>query len=424
MTPPTSPLSNLDPAASCRIAQNWLASRSAELTATLTDWANCNTGSENQPGILHLAEIIKAYASFLPVRPQVLHAPSTGQICALLWQYSPRDSSLPRVLFSGHIDTVFGPTHPFQTCYLSPDGKRLHGPGVADMKGGLVILFAALEAFLRSDLKDELAWEVLLTFDEEVGSDQNTAHLIAAAQRNDLGIVFESSPNHSELIRNRMGTGKVEIHCQGQAAHAGRNFHDGRNAILALGQYLAQVADLNTTLPGCIVNVGAMTGGGPINVVPDQADAALNVRAISPEIQDLLMAQLHESAKITAHATGCLLTVTGGFTRPPKVADQATEQLLSAWCRVGRTLGVDIHSRDTGGASDGNILQAAGLPNIDNLGAVGTHLHSGAEFTQLSSLVERAQLNVCFLIHLASRQLDANGAPLLPFLRTPRKETV
>lgn len=388
----------------CEVARAAIAERGPQLTQTLEAWANCNSGSDNRDGILQMSELVRDHAGFLPGSAITLVSPLDQQPCALQWQYSPHDD-VPRVLLNGHLDTVFPADHPFQTCRLSePD--RIHGPGVADMKGGLVIMFAALQAFMDSEFSDRLAWEVLVTFDEEVGSSHNREHLESAARRHDLGIVFESSPEVDELIRNRMGTGKIEITCHGQAAHAGRNFGDGKNAILALTQYLARIHELNNRIPGSIVNIGAVSGGGPINVVPDHATAAANVRAVDLTAQTEVMQALHDIATTVSEETGCRLEITGGFTRPPKVADDATLRLLEAWKTVGLSMGLDIHWRDTGGASDGNTLQAAGLPVIDNLGAVGTHLHSDKEFAECGSLVTRAQLTATFLIQLASSRLD------------------
>ena len=387
---------------------------------TLRDWADCNTGSDNRAGLEKLAAQITDHASFLPTSPTTLLDPTDRRPCALLWRYTP-GPDLPSILFNGHLDTVFAADHPFQTCRIDAQGDRIHGPGVADMKGGLVILFATLRAFLQSELRDQIAWEILLTFDEETGSAQNVGHLQAAAARHDFGITFESSPHPTELIRNRMGTGRVEITCQGQAAHAGRNFSTGRNAILALGRYLHRIDLINTDLTGSIVNIGSIAGGGPVNVVPDFASAAVNVRATTPSIQTDLMARLHEIARQTTTETGCAIVLRGGFTRPPKVADAATDHLLAAWRQVGASIGLKISWRDTGGASDGNILQAAGLPNIDNLGAVGSHLHSDAEYAEISSLVARTQLNTCFLLNLAGGQLDRAEGRFIDLMRGQRK---
>ncbi len=402
----------------CEDARVYLAGRSTEMIETLRTWADQNSGSDNVAGIERMAELVKEHALFLPGKFSPLTAPDSDTTCALRWEHMPRPG-LPRVLLNGHLDTVFPADHPFQRCHIDDHG-RIHGPGVADMKGGLVILFEALRAFLRSGLHDRLAWEVLVTFDEEVGSPTNFDHLKAAAQRNDVGLAFESSPHVDELIRNRMGTGVIDITCRGKAAHAGRNFADGRNAILALGNYLQHINKLNTSIPGGIVNVGAITGGGPVNVVPDSASASVNLRAIDPATQDEMMHELRAIASRISSETECTIDLSGGFTRPPKVAGPATEKLLRAVKRVGHTLDLDISWRDTGGASDGNILQHAGLPTIDNLGAVGTHLHSDAEFAECARFVPRAQLTACFLINLAAGRLDENGIAFVDQLGDPR----
>jgi len=420
--PPVNSPAATHPHPVCAEVNASIAARQDELVETLHQWANLNTGSANEMGLGAFADVLRDYTDFLPSDSTTISHGNPPKPCGLSWSCNDGEAEmgLPRVLLNGHLDTVFGADHPFQSCVLDRERGRIHGPGVADMKGGLVILFAALRAFLETDLSDRIDWEVLLTFDEEVGSARNQHHLEQAAARHDLGITFESSPHAAELIRNRLGTGRIDVTCRGRAAHSGRNFADGRNAVLALSTYLLRINELNTSLPGAIINAASISSDGPVNVVPDLATAAINVRAPDAETQANLMQQLHRLADAVAAETACTLELVGGFTRPAKVADQATETLLQAWRQVGKPLGLDIHWRDTGGASDGNILQHAGLPNVDNLGAVGTHLHSEAEFAECASLVTRAQLVANFLVLLASGELDDGDGPLVDKLRQRR----
>ena len=192
--------------------------------------------------------------------------------------------------------------------------------------------------------------------------------------------------------------------------------------IVALAEFVSRINALNTALTGVLINVAQFAGGGPVNVVPDRATAALNVRAPDEATQAALTRRLHEIATEVARSSGCAIDVTGGFTRPPKVADPATEILLHTWRAVARPLGLELHWRDTGGASDGNILQAAGLPIVDNLGAVGDHLHSDQEYAECDSLVSRAQLTATFLTMLASGGLDENGERFIDRIRRQRNQ--
>jgi glutamate carboxypeptidase len=404
----------------CARVRAAVAAEAEQLTQTLVAWADINTGSENLAGLEQLAGVIQLYAEFLPVESEWLVDHVNGARCGLRWRMTG-DGSGPSVLLNGHLDTVYGLEHPFQRCTVQLEQDRLHGPGVADMKGGLLILFAAVKAWLNSGLADQLSWEILLTFDEEVGSFQNTVHLQEAARRHDLGITFESSLPDGSLVRNRMGTGLVSVRAQGRAAHAGRDFAAGRNAITALSRFVDQAQALNGTVPDVIINTGRISGGGPTNVVPDFAEALINVRACTPGGEVAVMDGLRAIAAAVSRESGCKLEVDGGFTRPAKVANPAVELLMETWQQCGAAMGMELDWRDTGGASDGNTLQAAGLPIVDNLGAVGDLIHNPGEYVRLSSLVERAQLVAGFLVNLAGGRFDVGDQSFVNRLRAEKR---
>ncbi len=177
-----------------------------------------------------------------------------------------------RILLGGHYDTVYGADHPFQRCTLL-DAQTLRGPGVADMKGGLVVMLAALQAFEAAPESHRIGWEVLLGPDEEIGSSARAPRRGVAAARNHVGLVFEPARANGDLVSSRKGTGTFVVTCRGRAAHAGRDPAAGRNAILALAEFLPQADTLNRELPGVMLNVGNIRGGGAVNIVPDWAEA-------------------------------------------------------------------------------------------------------------------------------------------------------
>lgn len=389
----------------CPKARNAIASRQSELEDQLLALANINSGSHNPAGLEQVAAaILSGMGAFVDVPPKFVRDPDSGELIALQWKQHVSDG--PRVLLNGHLDTVYSPESPFQSCVYSEDRRRITGPGVTDMKGGLVILFTALRAFLESELAHQLSWEVLLTCDEEIGSFKSRTLLEESARTNDIGIVFESSLPDGSLIRNRMGTGLIVAESKGQAAHSGRDFAKGRNAVVALSRFLVEAHELNDSIAGGIINVAKVQGGGPANVVPDQAKAELNVRAKDADAELQILESLHSAAETIGSQTGCELALTGGFTRPPKTCDASLEQLMQAWEVTANAMGQQLTWKDTGGASDGNILQAAGLPNIDNLGASGNFIHSEKEYIECDSLVHRAQLVASFLINLAAGKLS------------------
>lgn len=391
--------------AACQRARADIAARRPELEEQLLTLAKINSGSYNPDGLERVAKaLVESVSRLLPSPPEFIRHPETSELLALRWQQSHPDT--PHVLLNGHLDTVHGPESSFQNCTYSEDRQTINGPGVTDMKGGLVILFAALQAFLKSELSQKLSWEILISFDEEIGSAKSRQLLENAARSNDIGIVFESSLPDGSLIRNRMGTGLITIEARGQASHSGRDFAKGKNAIVALSRLLNIVHDLNETIQGAIINIAKTEGGGPANVVPDRARADINVRASDVVAEQQVVSEIKSAAETISAETGCQITVSGGFTRPPKTSGPQTERLMQAWQQTANAFGEELKFKDTGGASDGNILQAAGLPNIDNLGARGNHIHSDKEYIECESLVTRSQLVASFLINLAAGKIS------------------
>jgi glutamate carboxypeptidase len=188
---------------------------------------------------------------------------------------------------------------------------------------------------------------------------------------------------------------------RGRAAHVGRDFAAGRNAVVAAARLVAAFDRLNGAREGVIVNVGRIAGGGALNVVPDLAIVALNVRCDGAEDQAALE---REIASIVAgeHRDGLEVELHGRFTAPPKPLDEPTTALLQAIAECGGELGVKISWRATGGVSDGNRLAAAGVTTVDTLGPCGGDIHSPGEYLILDSLVERARLATLVLLRLAA----------------------
>jgi glutamate carboxypeptidase len=368
----------------------------------LISWANINSGSDHPAGLERMRAALRAEFSKLPnVTLEDVALPET-EAKALLVRCRPQAAT--QILFSGHYDTVYSATHPFQQCTLL-DADTLRGPGVADMKGGIVVMLATLQAFESDPVAKNLGWEILLTPDEETGS-AGTAELLAqVAPRHQLALVFEPARANGDLVKSRKGTGIFTLTVHGRAAHAGRDPAAGRNAILALAEYLPKVDALNRELPGIMLNVGSVRGGGTVNIVPDLASAEVNIRITRTADESLVLARLRELAAPLNAREGYRLEITGRFNRPPKEVTPTEEILFAAWQACGRELGVRFDWQHVGGGSDGNLLSAVGLPNLDGLGPVGDHLHSPEEFVYLPSLVERAQIAGRFLGRVAAGEI-------------------
>ena len=312
-----------------------------------------------------------------------------------------------RILCSGHYDTVFSADHPFQTATLIADGHRLNGPGVADMKGGIVVMLAALAAFESTAEADLLGWTVLLTPDEETGSAASADVIAAAAKSHHLGLVFEPSRESGAMVRSRSATAIFTAELAGRSAHAGRNPEEGRNAVTALAEFCLAVAKLPAAIPHTLVNVGNFYGGGTVNIVPDHAAAAINARGSTATAVTALTDQIHALATELNARDGYQLTLSGGFNRDPLQSTPLTERLFANLSQCAVDLGQPALAwAHVSGGSDGNLLHAAGLPVLDGLGPIGGGLHSDREYIELPSLAPRAQLAATFLQRLATGQIS------------------
>ncbi len=380
-----------------------LAQQRHALRDQLIRWAHINSGSRNYAGLALMRTALADAFAVLP-EVEVQHLPLPGSE-ALALSVRCRPQAPHQVMLSGHYDTVFDSSHPFQECTLL-DEITLRGPGVVDMKGGIVVMLAALKAFESCPEKRTVGWEVLLTPDEEIGSEASAALIQETARRYHFGLVFEPARASGDLVRSRKGSGNFRISSFGRSAHAGQVPNPGRNAIAALAEFLVGAHAIPSEIPTVLLNIGHIQGGGPVNVVPEFACADLNIRTSLNSDGPAVLARLHALAAPINERDGHRLTVEGKFDCPPKECGPVEESIYQHWQQLAQELGLAPFSWvHTGGASDGNLLSAAGLPNLDGVGPVGGNLHTADEYCHLPSLVERAQLATGFLHRLAAGKL-------------------
>lgn len=372
-------------------------------------WAAINSGSDNLAGLAMMAQELAQACAVLPGAVELFDpAPATRIDAAGREQIlshgqnilvTVRPKAPVQLLLTGHMDTVFSADHPFQSCQWLEPGV-LNGPGVADMKGGIAVMLAALTAFETAPGKERLGYQVVINSDEEVGS-LGSAPLLARAAAGKLA-AFTYEPAalpDGTLAGARPGSGNFSFIVRGQSAHAGRNPQDGRNAVLAAADLALRLSAL--ARPGLLVNCAKIEGGGPNNVVPDHAVLRVNIRPATPDDQRFAEEALERLTREIAAAHDLHLHRHGGFGRPPKPVDAAGQRLLELVQRCGRLLGQDISWKDTGGVCDGNNIAACGVPVVDTMGVRGGAIHSAQEFLMADSLGERAALSALLLCHLA-----------------------
>jgi glutamate carboxypeptidase len=306
----------------------------------------------------------------------------------------------PRVVLIGHMDTVFDAgtvaERPFRV-----DNGIAHGPGVTDMKSGLLAGLYAVKAVLGE--LGGLPFE-RLTFvanpDEEVGSPSSTPHIRAAAADADACLVLECARANGDIVSARKGILDARIVVHGRAAHAGVEPEKGRNAILEAARIVRQLHELNGRWPDVTVNVGKISGGTRPNVVPDRCEIEVDVRATTGEGLDAVEAALREIAAATeVPDTTAELEVMAGWRPMEKLARSG--RLVEHAQSVARRLGFEIKDTSTGGASDANSTSGMGVPSLDGLGPIGGSDHSPAEYLELDSVVPRTALLAGLLLAIA-----------------------
>ncbi|MDB5051323.1 MAG: acetylornithine deacetylase [Fibrobacteres bacterium] len=396
-----------------------LSAQSAAMTDLVADWVKVRSGSYDTAGLARMAAKLKtSFAALggtceeLPLPPQAAIDPQ-GSSCFLplgqALRFRKRPDAPLQVFLGIHYDVVYG--GPAGVSDVAADAAIrleagvLHASGAADAKGGLVILLKALEAFEASPFSAGVGWEVLLNPDEELGSPGSLPLLKEAAGRNHLGLLFEPCLPDGNLVGARKGSGNFTAVVRGRAAHAGRDPHLGRNAIHAMAELIVELDRFGRERPGLNVNVGRVEGGGALNRVPDLAIARFNLRAGGAADQAAAEDFLRGLAAGFASREGYSLELHGYFTSPPKPLEGGTLDLLKAVAECGGRLGMDLRWQASGGVSDGNKLAAAGLPNVDTLGARGDNIHSPKEWLALDSLPERARLTALLLMRLGSGEL-------------------
>ena len=372
-------------------------------------WSAINSGSRNLTGLATMTGLLADAFSALP-GPITLEAPAP--VDAILpdgrrvdldhgrnLHLRVRPDAPVQLLLTGHMDTVFAADHAFQTTrFLDP--TRLNGPGVADMKGGIAIMLAALLAIEGDPVRDRIGYEVVLNADEEVGSLASAPLIARAAQGKIAALTYEPALADGTLAGARPGSGNFSAIVTGRSAHAGRNPEDGRNALVAAADLALRLS--KAAGPRLSVNPAKIDGGGPNNVVPDHAVLRVNMRPATPDDAVRARSFLDAAVAMVAASHDVSIHVHGGFGRPPKPLDPAAERLFALVRDCGSELGLAIGWSPTGGVCDGNNIAACGVPVVDTMGGRGSAIHSDEEFLLTDSLPERARLSALVLHRLAT----------------------
>jgi glutamate carboxypeptidase len=351
----------------------------------------CESSSYDKPGVDHCARLLAAeWARRVgAARVKLLRQRERGDHVRAEWRPMRGAKAAGQILVVGHMDTVYEKgtlaRMPFRVT-----GGRAFGPGVFDMKGGLVIALGAVDALRACGIAPSKRVVFLWTSDEEIGSGTSRRIIEQEARRSDAVLVLEPSAGRAGKLKTaRKGVGDYELRVTGRAAHAGLNPAAGVNAVHELALQIARVIEFNDPRRGTTVNVDIVQGGTRSNVIADQARAVVDIRCARIGDARQLAAKFRALRPILR---GAKLEVSGGMDRPPMERSAGVVALFRAAQRLGRQMGVELGETMVGGGSDGNFTAALGVPTLDGLGGVGEGAHARHENIVLDRLPGRAAL--------------------------------
>ncbi len=367
----------------------WLAARRAELVDLLRELVARNSFTQNAEGVAAVASIVEVRLRQAGLATETI---ASGRFGPHLAFRGPAKGA--PVFLVGHTDTVF-PPGTFETFRV--EGDVAYGPGTFDMKGGLVVLIAALEAAARAGLLARVPLAGMLVADEEVGSPESQPLLAARAKGAACALVLESGRPGDLVVTRRKGVAGVRATAHGVAAHAGNDPEKGRSAIWSLARFVDRAHGITDLARGLSVNAGTFHGGTSKNTVAAEALCDVDLRFETPDDGARLEAALAEAARAAA-IPGTRIELARTAWRDPLVRTEASAALAREYGRCAAESGLATGEAPlAGGGSDACTTGAAGIPSIDALGPRGRAFHTPDEQVELASLVPKAQALLRFL---------------------------
>jgi glutamate carboxypeptidase len=362
-----------------------------QMVALLGNLVKIDSGTYTKEGLNQMAELIGRRLKDLGFQVQRLPQADLGDHL-LARKEGP---SAKKLFCIGHMDTVF-PENEAQRRPFRIEGEKAFGPGVIDMKGGLVVLLFALQALREQqpDLYKKIQMTLLFNSDEEIISPSSTPIVVQEAKGADTVCIFEPIRHRGQVLTKRKGVGRYSLNVYGKAAHAGENPESGISAIQALAKKILDLHALNDYKRGLTVNVGIIKGGSRFNVIADQASAEIDVRILAHSQEEIIQKEFQRICQ--SQADGVRLELTGGVLFPPMLKTGRSLELLRLVQEAGKDLNLAIEETMTGAGSDGNHASYY-APTIDGLGPQGTGAHSPDEVLFVPTLVERAKLFALFV---------------------------
>lgn len=376
--------------------EQYIQHRYPDFVRDLETLVNMDSSSDNPEGIGAVADFFRQRFDALGLACCItLEGP--GKVPCLVAETLP--GKIPYdVMCLGHMDTVF-PSGEAARRPFSTDGERAYGPGTCDMKGGLLVVLHALEALHHDGSLFDHSICVCFNGDEETGSDASRPLIEACARESRAVLVFEPCRPGYKVVLERKGGGWFYVTALGRAAHAGADPEKGINAVVELASQISRIQTLNDGKTGTSAQVTVVKGGEKINIIPERAEAAVDVRISKVSEKERVEAFFKN---LTPGLEGAGLEIRGGIDRPPMEHGPEARTLYAGIREAAEGAGFAVGGIHTGGCSDGNFTAALGIPTIDGMGLVGTNAHREDEYVELTSVVP--------MVFLLARLID-RGIP-------------
>lgn len=362
--------------------KNYLQQHADDILGDIKRLVRAESPSLDKAAVDRCGEVLQSiFQQRLGIEAQVDHQPEYGNHL----RFSLGNNG-PQTTLIGHFDTVWD----HGDLALREEDGKLYGPGVLDMKAGLVQAIWAVRALQQLDLLGSQRIVFLCNSDEEVGSPSSSAWIGRNAMGSQQVLVVEPAEAGSGALKiARKGTGRYDVVITGQAAHAGNNPEEGISAVQEMAHQIHFLHALNAPERGTTVNVGIANGGSRINVVADHAELGIDTRVTSEEEAQRIHAAITQLKPVLP---GIVLSVSGEQSRPPMRQTPASQRMLERAQQIAQQLGFAVEGKSVGGGSDGNFTAALGLPTLDGLGATGAGIHARHEHIIIANIAARAAL--------------------------------
>jgi glutamate carboxypeptidase len=373
---------------------------------------NQDSGAGDSPGISEAAELVRLELVKLgfDITSMPVGEPETPLLIARNKVAS--SAVVPRIAMLGHVDTVF----PRGTATERPfklDADCAYGPGVADMKGGIVVMLGMLDALRESGVLEALMVTVVINGDEESGSVGSRSSIEGVARQSDLSLVFEPGRPDGSFVVERRGLQRYRLEVKGRAAHTGVDPQRGASAIDALSRKVLALHELTDPSRNLTVSVGVMRGGSRPNVIADHAVAEVDVRVADMDTYTWVSEAIIEIAG-REDVPGTTGSAALYAERPPMSRDDRIESLGGLYGDCAVAFGEEFRMTATGGGSDGNFTGALGIPTLDGLGPVGDGYHSSREFVRIETLESRMAISAAVMGIVSETGLPWTEAGIQP----------